>query len=123
MSMRNIQNQAVVVLAVAATNAYLLSSQALASNSDISAGAGKVATNDQVGQSVSSGLLSVTNVLLFLLGAVSVIMIVVGGIRFATSNGNADQVKQAKNILLYAVIGLVVAIMAYAIVDFVVDAF
>lgn len=65
---------------------------------------------------------SVTNLLLFLVGAVSVIMLVLGGFKYVTSNGNADQIKSAKNTIMYAVIGLAVAIIAYAAVDFVVDA-
>ena len=44
-------------------------------------------------------------------------------IRYATSNGDAQQVKSAKDAVLYAVIGLVVAILAYAIVNFVLGAF
>ena len=66
---------------------------------------------------------NVTNVLLFLVGAVSVIMLVLGGFKYVTSNGNADQIKSAKNTIMYAVIGLVVAIIAYAVVGFVVDSF
>ena len=66
---------------------------------------------------------TVTNVLLFILGAIAVIMIIIGGIRYATSNGDSSSIKSAKDTILYAVIGLVVAILAYAIVNFVVDAF
>lgn len=66
---------------------------------------------------------TVVNILLFLLGAIAVIMIIIGGIRYATSNGDAQQVKSAKDAVLYAVIGLVVAILAYAIVNFVLGAF
>jgi len=66
---------------------------------------------------------TVVNVLLFVLGAIAVIMIVVGGIRYATSNGDSSAVTSAKNTILYAVIGLVVALLAYAIVDFVLGAF
>lgn len=62
----------------------------------------------------------VVNVLLFLLGAIAVIMIIIGGIRYATSNGDSSQTKAAKDTILYAVIGLIVAIMAYAIVNFIV---
>lgn len=66
---------------------------------------------------------TVVNVLLFVLGAIAVIMIVIGGIRYATSNGDSGSIKTAKDTILYAVIGLIVAIMAYAIVNFVVKAF
>ena len=65
----------------------------------------------------------VINILLFLVGTVSVIMIVIGGIRYTTSNGNASQVKEAKDTIIYSVIGLIVAMMAYAIVNFVVGWF
>jgi ABC-type Na+ efflux pump permease subunit len=50
-------------------------------------------------------------------------MIVVGGIRYTTSNGNASQVKEAKDTILYAVVGLVVAIMSFSIVNFVLGRF
>jgi hypothetical protein len=43
-------------------------------------------------------------------------MIVIGGIKFATSAGDASGVSSAKNTILYAVIGLVVALMASGIV-------
>jgi hypothetical protein len=72
---------------------------------------------------LEEGIKTVVNVLLFLLGAIAVIMIIIGGIRYATSNGDAGQTKAAKDTILYAVIGLVVAILAYAIVNFVIDAF
>ena len=58
--------------------------------------------------------------MLFLAGAVAVIVIIIGGIRYVMSSGDAGQVQSAKNTILYAVIGLIVVIMAYAIVNFVV---
>lgn len=61
--------------------------------------------------------------LLFIVGVISVIMIVVGGIRYAVSGGDASQTKAAKDTVLYAVVGLVVALLAYAIVNFVIDRF
>ncbi|HUO61869.1 MAG TPA: pilin [Candidatus Bathyarchaeia archaeon] len=66
---------------------------------------------------------TIVNVLLFLLGVIAVIMIIIGGIRYTTSNGDASSTKAAKDTILYAVIGLVVAILAYAIVNFIVGAF
>ena len=50
-------------------------------------------------------------------------MIVIGGIKYTVSNGDTTAVTSAKNTILYAVIGLVVAIMAYAIVSFVITRF
>ncbi len=66
---------------------------------------------------------TIVDVLLFLLGAIAVIMIIIGGIRYTTSNGDSSQVTSAKNTILYAVVGLVVAILAYAIVNFVITSF
>src|SRR4051812_5235589 len=63
---------------------------------------------------------SITNTLIFLVGAISVIMIVIGGLRYVTSNGDAKAVEGAKNTITYAVIGIIVAIAAFAIVSFVV---
>ncbi len=66
---------------------------------------------------------TVANVLLFLIGAVSVIMLIVGGFRYVLSGGDSTQVTSAKNTILYAVIGIIVALLAYAIVNFVVSSF
>lgn len=71
----------------------------------------------------TDGLKNVVNVLLFILGAIAVIMIIIGGIRYTTSNGDASNTKAAKDTILYAVVGLVVAILAYAIVNWVIAAF
>lgn len=73
--------------------------------------------------SLSSILKTITNVLLFVVGAVAVIMIIVGGLRYVTSQGDQGNLQSAKNTILYAVVGLIVAIMAYAIVNFVVTQF
>lgn len=65
---------------------------------------------------------TVVNFLLFFIGAISVIMLIWGGIRYATSGGASASVTSAKNTILYAVIGLVVAFLAYAIVNWVLKA-
>lgn len=66
---------------------------------------------------------TVINTMLFILGTIAVIMIIVGGIRYTTSGGDASGVKSAKDTVLYSVVGLVVALMSYAIVNFVVGRF
>lgn len=57
----------------------------------------------------------------FWAGVVAVIVIIIGGIRYTTSNGDAGQIKSAKNTILYAVVGLVVIMMAAAITQFVIQ--
>lgn len=56
-----------------------------------------------------------------LLGAVAVIMIIVGGFQYATSQGDSNATAKAKNTILYAVIGLAVALFATAIVTFIIN--
>ena len=57
------------------------------------------------------------NIFLFAVGALSVIMLIWGGIRYTTSAGDSNKVTAAKNTVLYAIVGLVIAILAYAIVN------
>jgi len=73
--------------------------------------------------SAGDAIKNVVNVLLYLLGATAVIVIVVGGIMYATSGGESANVTKAKNMIMYAVIGLVLALLAYAIVNFVITRF
>ena len=54
--------------------------------------------------------------LMYAVGIISVVMIIMGGIRYATSGGNAEKVKTAKNTILYACVGLAVALLSLAIV-------
>lgn len=63
---------------------------------------------------------SVINTLIYAVGIIATIMIIVSGIRYVTSAGDPARVNSAKSGILYAVIGLVIAIMAYAIVNFVI---
>lgn len=62
----------------------------------------------------------IANLLIYLVGAVSVIMIIVGGLRYVLSAGNPSATSGAKDTILYAVIGVIVAALAFAIVNFVV---
>ncbi len=54
-------------------------------------------------------------------GIVAVIVIIIGGIRYTTSNGDAANIKSAKNTILYSVVGLIVIIMAASITQFVIQ--
>lgn len=75
--------------------------------------------NDQIDSLVQN----IINLLLMAVGVIAVIMIIIGGIRYVLSAGDSSQITSAKNTVLYAVIGLVVAILAYAIVNFVIGYF
>jgi hypothetical protein len=62
------------------------------------------------------------NVFAFIIGAVSVIMILVGAFRYVVSAGNPQATKEAKDTILYAVIGVVIAIASLAIARYVTGA-
>ena len=62
---------------------------------------------------------TITNTALYLIGAISVLMLIYGGIRYTTSAGDSKGVEAAKNTIMYAIIGIIVALLAYAIVNFV----
>ncbi len=62
---------------------------------------------------------TVTNTLVFVVGTVAVLMIIIGGLMYVLSAGDPSSTKKAKDTILYAIIGVVVAILAYAIVKFV----
>lgn len=64
---------------------------------------------------------NIINIFSWIIGAVSVIMIIYGGFRYITSGGNDTGVKDAKNTVLYAIIGLVIVALAQIIVNFVLN--
>lgn len=63
----------------------------------------------------------IINVVLGIVGLVAVVMMIVGGISFITSQGDTSKVTKARNTILYGVVGLIVALLAFAIVNFVVS--
>lgn len=65
-------------------------------------------------------LKDVINVLLYFAGAIAVIMIVVGGIRYITSDGDPGAAGKAKNTIIFAIVGVIIATMSYSIVNFVI---
>lgn len=62
-----------------------------------------------------------TSFALAIVGALSVIMLIWGGIRYIISGGDSKKITDAKNTILYAIIGLIIAVLAYAIVRFVLN--
>lgn len=69
--------------------------------------------------SLMETITTIINVILGVVGVVAVIMIIIGGINFVTSQGDAAKVTRAKNTVLYGVVGLVIALLAFMIVNFV----
>lgn len=90
-------------------------------NLSIQSGADCAKGNGQPSQLVGDGGIfnRITSVMLFVVGAVAVIMLIIGGIRYVVSGGDQNNVTAAKNTILYAIIGIIIALLAYAAVSFV----
>ena len=71
------------------------------------------------GTRVNNIIATVINLFSLVVGVVSVIMIIIGGLKYITSGGDSGNVTGAKNTILYAVIGLVIVALAQVIVQFV----
>ncbi len=118
------------IIALALTLFGLLGSIASSSavlatdKSDLCSGVNSTTANKNCGTengqaALPKNLQLITNVLLFIVGAAAVIVIIIGGIRFTTSGGDSTAVESARKMILYAAIGLVVAILAFAITNFI----
>jgi len=68
-------------------------------------------------------IVTVLNWMLVIIGILCVVFIIWGGITYTMSRGDSKKVESAKNTILYAVVGLVIALLALAIVNFVLSAF
>ncbi len=83
---------------------------------------GKCVTEAESNASIGGVIQKITNVLLFLVGAISAIMVIIGGIRFIVSNGDAQATASARNTVLYSIVGVIVAVSAYGIINFTISA-
>ncbi len=71
-------------------------------------------------KALTDKLNTIIDTLFIVVGAIAVLIIVMGGIRYITSTGDAKRIQAAKDTLLFAIVGLIVVILARAIVGFVV---
>ncbi len=69
---------------------------------------------------MGSTLNNIINMIIGIVGLITVIMIIVGGIMYAISSGDSGKTKKAKDTIMYGIIGLVIAILAFAIVNFII---
>lgn len=73
------------------------------------------------GPSVDSTITLVVNILSLIVGVVAVIMIIIGGLKYVTSQGEGSNTANAKNTILYAIVGLIIVALAQIIVKFVLN--
>ncbi|MBQ3440932.1 hypothetical protein IJG27_01305 [Candidatus Saccharibacteria bacterium] len=92
-----------------------------AANNITGSNVNKVGTQaQQTDDALVESITTIINAVIGVLGVVCVIVIIIGGINYMTSSGDAGKVKKAKDTILYGVIGLVVCVLAFAIVNFVI---
>ena len=72
-------------------------------------------------EDLGNTIVDIINAVIGILGLVCVVVMIIGGVNYMTSSGDAGKVKKAKDTILYGVIGLVVCVLAFAIVNFVID--
>ncbi|MBR3320141.1 hypothetical protein IKG20_02445 [Candidatus Saccharibacteria bacterium] len=75
---------------------------------------------DDVPEDVHVTVTEIINAVLYVVGILAVVMVIIGGVQYTTSGGDSAAVTKAKNTILYGIIGLVIAVLAYAIVNFVI---
>lgn len=73
------------------------------------------------GLSVMGLIRTIGNLLIFLVGAVAVLMLIIGSFKYAASQGDQNSLTGAKNTIIYALVGIVLAVASFAIVNFVID--
>ena len=115
-----------IALAIAFATAFsLVPTSAQAFGGGMIGGANAARGSDQPSDLFGqAGIFStITNVMLFIVGGVSVLMIIIGGLRYVLSGGDSGNVSAAKNTILYAIVGIIVSLLAYAVVSFVVSSF
>lgn len=81
------------------------------------------ASGDANEKNASTTIVKLINLLLFAIGVTAVVMVIWGGMKYVTSGGDPANVKSAKDTITYAVAGVIVALLAYAIVNFIVTIF
>lgn len=84
------------------------------------AGTQQDCAEDTDGSTIDSIVEQVVNFLSWIVGIISVIMIIVGGFRYITSGGDSTKITSAKNTIIYALIGLILVALAQFIVNFVI---
>ncbi len=82
-------------------------------------GGGCVSSDATPAATIESIIADVINILSVIVGVVAVIMVIFGGFRYVTSAGDSNKVSSAKNTIVFALVGLVIAVFAQVIVQFV----
>ncbi len=77
---------------------------------------------NQTPDSLETNIGLIINAIIGFVGIICVIVIIIGGINYTMSQGDPQKTKKAKDTILYGVIGLIITLLAFAIVQFVLNA-
>ena len=95
-------------------------SVAASAQSDICSGLGEAGGSCSGGSGpINHTLANIANIISVIAGVAAVIMLIIGGVKYITSNGEASNISSAKNTIIYAIVGLVIVALAQSIVHFV----
>jgi len=81
----------------------------------------KSANQNKQANPVADRLKKITNIVAFAAGAAAILIMLVGSIQYITSDGDSNQISSAKQTIIYALIGLVVIVLAVSIIEFVLN--
>lgn len=95
----------------------------LCSGTDLTLSGGGSCQDSNAESKVNSTITLALNIFSSIVGIIAVVMIIVGGVKYITSQGESANVTSAKNTILYALVGLVVVALAQVIVRFVLNRF
>jgi hypothetical protein len=102
------------------TGVMLSAGTVLAANPDAQEGINAAQGNLET-TSLTDSIAGITNLMITIIGIVSVIMLIIGGFRYVLSGGDQKGTTAAKDTILYAIIGVVVALLSYSIMNFVIN--
>ena len=90
-------------------------------NANADAAAKEAAGCNETNKDTSDITQAILRIMYWVIIVLAVIMIIVGGLMYVLSGGDAGKVQKAKNTIMVAVIGLIIGILASAIINFVID--
>lgn len=84
-------------------------------------GGGGSCSDNTAANSIGETLTKVINILTIIVGIAAVVVIIINGLKFITSNGDSNSISSAKNGIIYALVGLIIVALSQAIVRFIIN--
>lgn len=68
-------------------------------------------------------IVKISKAILYIVATIAVLFLIIGGFQYITSAGNPDAIEKAKSTILYAIIGVIACLLAYAVVKYIIGKF